>query len=120
VLFVLSGVAGYVVAVSLARLDHMPWYLPGLATVGVLLMAASAWQRPGVLRFVGLGFFVLLCATEWLFVGVLFKTPAYQGPAVPGSKLPAFTATLADGRPFSNADVKGSQATLLIFFRGRW
>src|SRR5690242_18712085 len=59
----------------------MPWHVPILSTLGVLLMAASAWQRRGVLRIVGLALFVLLCGYEWFLVVVKFRTPEYHGPA---------------------------------------
>ena len=98
----------------------MPWYLPSLATLGVLFMIASVWQRRGIVRSVALGLFVLLCGLEWLFIVVLSRTPDYDGPAQVGSKVPPFTATLADGSQFSNQDLEAANPTVLLFFRGHW
>ncbi len=98
----------------------MPWYLPALATAGVLCMAASVAQRRGVLRTVGLVLFLVLCGTEWVVLGILSRTPAYVGPGQPGCKLPEFAATSADGQPFSNSDLEDGRRTVLVFFRGRW
>src|SRR5438094_10628129 len=70
-----------------------PWHVPILGTIGVLLMLASVMQRPGILRIIGLLIFVVLGGMEWFFL--LGSTVApYAGPAKPGEKLPAFTATL--------------------------
>ena len=98
----------------------LPWHLPVLATLGALVMAASARQRPGVLRVVGLAAFSLLCGLEWFVFGVATRTPAYIGPAQVGTKLPAFAATYADGRPFTDKTLEDGGRTVLIFFRGRW
>jgi hypothetical protein len=98
----------------------VPWYLPALATIGVLAMGLSVVQRRGVWRIVGFAVFVLLCAFEWVFFLVLSKTPAYAGPGQPGRKLPEFAATYADGKPFSDKDLQGTGRTVMLFFRGRW
>jgi hypothetical protein len=57
---------------------------------------------------------------EWYLMGVVFRTPVYAGPAQPGKVVPTFQASLADGRPFTEADVKQGTSTVLVFFRGRW
>src|SRR5262249_25874841 len=59
-------------------------------------------------------------AAEWIFVLAAYKTPTYMGDALPGTKLPAFTAKLADGQKFSNKDLQKGNRSILIFFRGRW
>ena len=46
--------------------------------------------------------------------------PPYAGPAKMGEKLPAFTATLADGSPFTNSNLQEGKPTVLVFFRGHW
>jgi uncharacterized membrane protein YhhN len=117
-LFLLGPVA-YFVQFRLGRLTT-PWYLPAVGTAGVLLMAAGAWQRRGVLRAVGLGVFVLLCGFEWWCLLVEWRTPPYTGPARPGVRVPAFAAALADGRPFTDRDLEGGPPSVLVFFRGRW
>jgi hypothetical protein len=98
----------------------LPWHLPALATFGALCMALSAWQRPGVLRVVGLAVFSLLCGLEWFVFGVATRTPAYTGPAQVGTKLPAFAATYADGRAFTNKTLADGNRSVVVFFRGRW
>jgi hypothetical protein len=118
-LFVL-GPALYVVQFKLKHLGVMPWYVALLATLGVAVMVLSVAQRRGILRFLGLALFASLCAGEWFVLLVGARTPAYTGPARPGEKLPAFTASFADGASFTPKDLEGGQRTALVFFRGRW
>lgn len=98
----------------------VPWHWPVLATLGALCMAASARQRPGAWRIAGLAAFSILCGLEWFFFGVATRTPAYSGPAQVGTKLPAFAATYADGRAFTDKSLADGNRSVLIFFRGRW
>ena len=114
----LLGPAIYAVQIGLKHLQT-PWYVPILATVGVLFMALSVWQRRGLGRSVGLVLGVLVCAFLWFFV-VGTKTPTYEGPAQAGSVVPAFATTLADGTSFTNENLQKGTPTALIFFRGRW
>ncbi len=116
-LFVLGPIA-YVVHMNWSLV--VPWYLPGLSTLGVVLMAASVWQRRGILRSVGLALFVLLCGLQWTFFLVLTRTPPYTGPAQVGNKLPVFHATFADGTAFTNSDLDGDKRRVLLFYRGHW
>jgi hypothetical protein len=94
--------------------------VPILATVGVLLMALSVWQRRGILRWIGLVLFVLLCGFEWFTLVVGTKTPNYDGPARRDHQVPAFATTLADGKSFTDNDLQKGIPTVLVFFRGRW
>jgi hypothetical protein len=119
VLLFILGPAVYAVQFSLKHLG-MPWYLPILATLGVLFMLVSVWQRRGLLRSGGLVLFVLLCAAEWFLALIATRAPVYQGPAQPGRPVPAFATTLADGKAFSNQDLEKGIPTVLVFFRGRW
>jgi hypothetical protein len=98
----------------------MPWHLPVLASLGVLLMMASVWRRGGVARWVGMLLFVAVCGLEWFVLLVATKAPSYTGPAQPGRKVPEFVTALADGRPFSNKDLEDGTSRVLLFFRGRW
>jgi hypothetical protein len=122
----LLGVAlfllGPILYVILFNQGHLatPWYVPILATAGVLFMILSVRQRGGFLRSTGLALFVLLCAAQWFIFVVASKTPAYAGPVQVGGSLPAFTANLADGKTFANKDLAGGEPTVLVFFRGRW
>jgi hypothetical protein len=118
-LLCLAGPLIYFFQVSRAQLI-VPWYLPALATIGVLCMGLSLVQRRGIWRMTGLAAFALLCVFEWTFFLVLSKTPAYSGPAQPGRTVPEFAATCADGNPFSSKDLEGNGRTVMLFFRGRW
>jgi hypothetical protein len=104
------------------RMKHLvvPWYVPILATAGVALMIASVWRRRGFMRAILLVLFVVLCGLEWSMLAVGMKSPLYMGPAQPGRKVPAFTAMLADGAPFTEKDLAEGSSTILLFFRGRW
>lgn len=97
-----------------------PWYVPMLSTLGVVLMAVSVGQRRGILRIVGTLVFAAVCALQWFMVAVAMKLPEYTGPVALGKEIPEFTATRADGQPFTNADLARGTPTVLIFFRGRW
>src|SRR5687767_9025752 len=80
-----------------------PWCLPVFATAGVLLMAISTWQNRSILRGVFAVPFMALCVGKWLLVLLLphlTVTPPYTGPAQTGAKIPAFTASYADGTTF--------------------
>jgi peroxiredoxin len=55
-----------------------------------------------------------------VFLLVLMSTPAYTGPAQAGQPFPQFTATRADGEPFTEDHLSGRKNTVLVFFRGRW
>ncbi|HEV3447910.1 MAG TPA: hypothetical protein VG099_24950 [Gemmataceae bacterium] len=122
----LLGVAlfllGPILYIVLFNQGHLatPWYVPILATAGVLFMILSVRQRGGILRGTGLVLFGLLCAGQWFIFVVATKTPAYTGPVQVGGSLPAFTANLADGKTFANQDLAGGASTVLVFFRGRW
>lgn len=117
-LLFLIGPAVYFVAFSMARLTT-PWYLPILSTLGVLLMTASLVRRFGILRSIGLAFFMLFCGLQWFMFLVISLNPTYQGPA-PGVAIPAFDAKLADGSTFSNADLEDGKPAVLVFYRGHW
>jgi len=97
-----------------------PWYVPVLTSMGVLLMAISAWRRPGLLRIAGVFVFAALCGFEWFFLLSGSKVPAYTGPAQTGTKIPSFHAVLANGSPFTHIDLEHGSPTVLLFFRGRW
>ncbi len=118
-LLFLVGPVLYAVQVSLKHL-WTPWYVPLMASLGIVLMIASVLQRRSALRGAALVFFALLCGGEWYLMLVATKTPAYTGPAQPGGKLPPFAAMLADGTPFTNKHVENEVRSVLVFFRGRW
>src|SRR5262249_3821731 len=98
----------------------VPWYMPILGTVGVLLMAASLRQRTTLWRTVGVGLFALLGVVEWYFLLSFTRVPAYRGPAEVGRLIPPFATTTANGRTFTDQDLQDGTPTALVFFRGRW
>jgi hypothetical protein len=118
-MLVVAGPVAYWLQVRTRQL-WTPWYLPLLATVGVALMVASLRRRRGWVRTILLLPCVLICGMEWYLIGVASRTPAYTGPAQPGQSVPAFRARLADGKPFTEADLKQGTPSVLVFFRGRW
>jgi hypothetical protein len=118
-LLFLAGPAIYFVHVRLQILK-MPWYVPVLATVGVLCMAVSVRRRRGVWRSCGLALFVVLCGLEWFFTLSVARSPTYAGPAQVGRRLPEFAAACADGTAFTNKDLEDGHRTALVFYRGRW
>ena len=113
------GLILYMVEFALKHLV-VPWYAPILGTAGVLLMIASLRYRRSWLRGVVAALLALLTIGEWSFLLFLSRAPAYTGPAHAGSPLPAFSAVRADGQPFTDADLRHGQSTVLLFFCGRW
>lgn len=119
VLLIVLGPVLNFVQISMAHLST-PWYLPILATAGVVCLSASLRQRRSVIRIVVAALLTLLCGGEWYLLVIAAKTPPYTGPAQVGSKVPEFSATLADGTPFTNDDLAKHGRTALVFNRGRW
>jgi hypothetical protein len=117
-LFVLGPII-YAVQFSMKNLTA-PWYVPILATVGVLFMIVSVRQRRGILRIGGLVLFALFCGFQWYTMLVSTRVPPYTGPAQAGQPIPAFTASFANGQPFKAADLRNGTPTVLLFFRGHW
>jgi hypothetical protein len=119
VLLFLLGPVVYIIQTSVGNLAT-PWYAPILASIGVLLMGGSVWQRRGVWGSIALAPFVLVGGLEWFMLVVGMRTPPYTGPAALGQRVPAFATTLADGQAFTDRDLTKGQSTILLFFRGRW
>jgi 4-amino-4-deoxy-L-arabinose transferase-like glycosyltransferase len=117
-LFVL-GPPVYVVQFQ-SKLLFAPWYVPIMASIGVGLMVAAVWSRRGMARTIGAVLFGLVCGLEWFMLGVGTATPLYSGPAEAGRTVPEFSATRADGKPFTETDLKRGNPTVVLFFRGRW
>jgi hypothetical protein len=114
-----TGIVIYVVQFSLKQFVT-PWYTPILGTAGLVFMAVSVWQRKGILRLIGFVLLGLFCGLQWYFVGFETKVPPYAGPARTGQELPAFSARLAGGMPFTNKDLGKETPTVLVFYRGHW
>src|SRR5947209_11230038 len=96
------GVAGYVAQVAAQRLTA-PWYMPALATLGVVCVVASLWRRRTVWRVLAVLFVVVLAGFEWTVL-LHARLPEYTGPLTAGQPFPAFTTARADGTPFPPRD----------------
>lgn len=112
------GVVAFAVQMSRQRL-MLPWYMPALALLGLVLLVVSLCKRPTVWRGIALGLVALLLGLEVVF---LYGTrlPAYAGPIAVGHPFPTFEARRADGTSFTQSDLIGEQNHILVFFRGRW
>jgi hypothetical protein len=123
-LFLLLGLAlaplaviAYVVQISMHRLTA-PWYVPAAATLGVVLVVVSLWQRRTVWRILALLFVVLLAGAAWMML-LGEPLPPYTGPVAAGQPFPAFATIRANATPFTQHDLEGED-NVLVFFRGRW
>jgi len=112
------GVVAYVVQFSFHRLTT-PWYMPTLASLGVILVVVSLFERRTVWRLCALLAVVLLTGCELAFLYAL-RLPPYTGPITVGRPFPAFEARRADGTPFTQGNLAGDRNNVLVFFRGRW
>jgi len=112
------GVVAYVVQISVGRL-MAPWYMPTMASLGVVLVVVSLLERRTVWRVFALLVVVLLAGAEWAVLCAL-RLPAYMGPIAVGRPFPAFETSRADGTPFTQRDLAGDRNSVLVFFRGRW
>jgi hypothetical protein len=96
------------------------WYAPALATLAAVLLLAAVARRRSIPRVTALVLVAAFAGLQWFIFGALLKLPSYEGPAKPGEQFPAFSATLADGRPFTDADLRDGSRHAMVFFRGRW
>ncbi|MFN0018264.1 MAG: hypothetical protein ACKVP0_08400 [Pirellulaceae bacterium] len=119
---ILSAILGPVIyAVEFQnRVLSSPWYVPALATLAVVFMAASLAQSRTVWRYAVTGFTTLFAGLVWLMFLIGMAAPPYTGSVEVGRAFPKFETTLAGGKGFSQADLTGDQNTILLFFRGRW
>jgi FtsH-binding integral membrane protein len=112
------GVAGYAVQLSRHRLTA-PWYLPVLATLGVVGVIASVWRARTVGRLLALVLILLFAGAAWAYL-LATRLPPYTGSVAAGRALPPFATVRADGQPFTPSDLEGGPNSVLVFFRGRW
>jgi hypothetical protein len=112
------GVAAYAVQISLERLIA-PWYMPALASLGLVLVVLSLLEKRTVWRVLALLVVTLLTGAEWAFLYAM-RLPPYKGPIAVGRPFPAFETKRADGTPFTERDLAGDLNSVLVFFRGRW
>jgi hypothetical protein len=113
---------GLVLTIAQFSLKYLfvPWYSPALATIGAFLMLRALAGRRSIPRMIALVLVAAFAGLQWYVFGSLMKLPSYEGPARAGKSLPAFTAMFADGRPFTDADLRDGSKRVLVFFRGRW
>jgi hypothetical protein len=119
ILIAFLGLGAYVAQVNVFKVLTTPWYMPGLASLGVVLMVFALTRCRTVWRFLGLGVLVLLAGAEWYFLLAL-TLPPYSGPVAKDKAFPDFATRLADGAPFARKDLEGPDRTVMVFFRGRW
>jgi hypothetical protein len=120
---VLAGLLGPALVVAQFQLlKHlaMPWYSPILATLGALLLVVALARRRSIPRVIAFVLVAAFAGLQWYLLAVLMKLPAYEGPARAGEPIPAFRTTLADGRPFTEEDLRDRSRHVMTFFRGRW
>jgi len=118
-LTVAVAIAAWIFQLLVLKRLTIPWYVPVLGGIGILLALASFWKSPGVVR----GVLALVVAAIGGLAGALViggsLLPKYDGPIAAGLPFTAFEAELAGGGRFTEADLRG-QPTILTFFRGRW
>jgi hypothetical protein len=115
----LLGLALAVVQFELKYLA-VPWYSPVLATLGAFLLVVAVARRRSIPRMVALVLVAAFAGLQWYFLVSLMKLPDYEGPARAGQPIPAFHSSLANGRPFTEEDLRDGSRHVLVFFRGRW
>jgi hypothetical protein len=102
------------------KLLFVPWYSPALASAGAGLLLLSVARRRSVPRILVLVLVTAFAGLQWYFLASMLKLPDHDGPARAGKQLPPFRAAFADGRPFTEADLRDGSRRVLTFFRGRW
>lgn len=124
--YVWAGLGVCVLALVLVGVQYalkqfvVPWYLPVLSTLGVLMLLVAVSRRRSVTRIMLLVLLGALTGFEWYFLISFSKLPSYEGPAQIAQRIPEFETTLADGRTFTDQDLADGTPTVLTFFRGRW
>jgi hypothetical protein len=114
----LLGIVSYVGQVWLKRLT-VPWYMPILATLGVVLVVIALLERRNLSRWLVLVAVVLVAVAEWVLLYGM-RLPPYAGPITVGRPFPAFKTSRPDGTPFTERDLAGAGNSVLVIFRGRW
>ena len=112
------GMVGYGVQIWMGQLTT-PWYMPSLATLGVVCVIVALRQTRTIWHVLILVLVVLITGAEWAFL-LGTRLPAYTGPVAVGKPFPAFKTTREEGTPFTERDLSGPENSVLVFFRGRW
>ncbi len=119
---VLLGVIGIplMMAQMAMKITITPWYIPTLTTLGAFLVLFAQIQWASITRTVMLLALFAFAGLQWFMLIQLAKLPEYTGPVHAGGTVPAFTAKLASGEPFTEKDLTSGKPTALVFTRGRW
>jgi hypothetical protein len=119
---IVACLLGPALAVAQFSLKHLfvPWYSPALASIAVVLLVLATVRCRSLLRVGALAAVTAFAVVQWYVLAVALKLPAYEGTVRPGQPFPAFRSSLADGRPFTEADLRDGSHRVLVFFRGRW
>lgn len=112
--------AGAAVAQFALKYLGMPWYSPVLATLGAILLVVAVARRRTVPRLIALVLVTAFAGLQWYFVVSFLKPPVYEGPVQVGKQMPPFRVAIADGSPFTEANLRDGSRHVLAFFRGRW
>src|SRR5688572_25036203 len=110
----ISGILIAMVQFSL-KILIVPWYMPALTTLGALLVLASLGRRKTLARMIVLPLLIAFAGFQWFALLSLGRLPEYQGPAQAGRTMPAFQTALADGRTFSDDDLRNGKTHILTF-----
>jgi hypothetical protein len=119
VLLALAGVAIYYFQLG-ANVLITPWYMPTLATAGVVFIVLALVRSRSVWRWAAVVLCTLFAAAQWVMLLVVLAAPPYTGSVKAGQPFPEFTTTLADGSTFNQDRLKGDQNTVMVFYRGHW
>ena len=119
-LLLVGVVATMIVQVVVLKTHSNYWIIGGAMAVGVIFMLLGLASKRGVVRTAATGLAAILTAGFWYMVLAGSKLPTYDGPAAVGNEIPAFEAKLADGTPFTKADLTGGGPSVLVFFRGKF
>lgn len=95
-----------------------PWLAMGVLGLAGLLLVLGIVQRRTKTRVILGGLMAAVSALTWVAIVGLMAFPAYEGLAV-GAPVPAFAAATATGLTVDAATLQG-EATLVVFYRGRW
>ena len=112
------GVGAYVVQVWMGRLAA-PWYMPCIATLGLIVVVLALSKARSVWRYLALVLVLLLAGAAWAFL-LVPRLPPYSGPVAVGKPFPAFTTARSDGSSWTQSQLEGDDNSVMVFFRGRW
>lgn len=112
------GMALYTLQFMVFKSLSLPYYLPVLALVGMVLMVRESRKSKSITRYVAMGLgFVLTLASLFFVFGM--NQSEYKGPAKVGAAVPSFSVFDAQGVKIDSAAIAGDKS-IVVFFRGRF